>query len=250
MKKTTIIKNIVITGAGSGIGKETAKLFLNNGYRVALIGRKSEALIKTANNNINAMILPCDVSDYTKVNKTFLKIYKKYKRIDILFNNAGISKKSGTIDEISVKDWTEVVNINLLGSYYCAREVFKIMRLQKPQGGRIINNGSISSHSPRPLSSSYTSTKHAITGLTKSISLDGRKFNIACCQIDIGNAKSNLTRKMPIGIKQASGLIKKEPTFKTKHVAKSILHISELPLDVNIQFMTIMSTKMPYIGRG
>ena len=250
MKKTKITKIIVITGAGSGIGRETARLFLNNDYKVALIGRKSETLIKTANNNKNAMILPCDVSDYTKVNKTFLKIYKKYKRIDILFNNAGISKKSGTIDEISVKDWTEVVNTNLLGSYYCAREVFKIMRLQKPQGGRIINNGSISSHSPRPLSSSYTSTKHAITGLTKSISLDGRKFNIACCQIDIGNAKSNLTRKMQIGIKQASGLMKKEPTFKTKHVAKSILHISELPLDVNIQFMTIMSTKMPYIGRG
>lgn len=250
MKKTKITKIIVITGAGSGIGRETARLFLNNDYKVALIGRKSETLIKTANNNKNAMILPCDVSDYTKVNKAFLKIYKKYKRIDILFNNAGISKKPGTIDEISVKDWTEVVNTNLLGSYFCAREVFKIMRLQKPRGGRIINNGSISSHSPRPLSSSYTSTKHAITGLTKSISLDGRKFNIACCQIDIGNAKSSLTKKMQMGIKQASGSIKKEPTFKAKHVAKSILHISELPLDVNIQFMTIMSTKMPYIGRG
>lgn len=250
MKKTKNIKNIVITGAGSGIGKETAKLFLKNDYNVALIGRKIDSLIKTANNNVNAIILPCDVSDYAQVKETFLKIYKKFKKIDILFNNAGISNQPGTIDEIPIKDWVKTVNINLLGSFYCAREAFKIMRMQKPQGGRIINNGSISSHSPRPLSSSYTSTKHAITGLTKSISLDGREFNIACCQIDIGNAKSNLTKKMEIGIKQANNLIVKEPTFATKHVAKSILYMSELPLDVNVQFITLMSTKMPYIGRG
>jgi len=250
MNKKKIIKNIVITGAGSGIGKETAELFLKNGYKVALIGRRIEALSRTANQNINAMIIPCDISNYNEVKKSFLKIYKKYKKIDILFNNAGISNKAGTIDEIPIKEWVKAVNTNLLGSFYCAREAFRIMRLQKPQGGRIINNGSISAHSPRPLSSSYTSTKHAITGLTKSIALDGRKFNIACCQIDIGNAKSKLTKKMNRGIKQASGLIKKEPTFETKHVAKSIFYISELPLDVNIQFMTLMSTKMPYIGRG
>ena len=196
------MKNIVITGAGSGIGKETAQYFLKNGYLVALLGRRKSTLSEAAKNHKNAMIITCDISKYQQVKKSFTKIYKKWKKIDILFNNAGITTKAKTIDEIPIKEWVKSVNINLIGSFYCTREAFKIMRIQRPKGGRIINNGSISSHSPRPFSSSYTSTKHAITGLTKSTSLDGRKFNIACCQIDIGNTKSNITKKMKAGIIQ------------------------------------------------
>lgn len=244
------MKNIVITGAGSGIGKETAQYFLENGYLVALLGRRKSTLSQAAKNHKNAMIITCDISKYQQVKKSFTKIYKKWKKIDILFNNAGITTKAKTIDEIPIKEWVKSVNINLIGSFYCTREAFKIMRIQRPKGGRIINNGSISSHSPRPFSSSYTSTKHAITGLTKSTSLDGRKFNIACCQIDIGNTKSNITKKMKAGIIQANGSIQKEPVFDTKHVAKSIFYIAELPLNINVQFMTLMATKMPYIGRG
>ena len=182
--------------------------------------------------------------------RAFEKIFSKWNRVDVLFNNAGISKPSKTIDEISSDDWCEVVNINLSGSFYCAKEAFTIMKNQNPQGGRIINNGSISAHVPRPGSAPYTSTKHAITGLTRSISLDGRKFNIVCSQIDIGNAGTEMTKKMSRGIVQASGEIKKEPTMDVNHVAKSVFDMAELPLDANIQFMTIMAPTMPYIGRG
>ena len=244
------MKNIVITGAGSGIGKKTAQFFIKKGYRVALLGRQKTTLLKTANKHKSALTIPCDISKYQEVTNAFEKIYKKWKRIDVLFNNAGIIAKAGTIDAIPIEEWVESININLIGTFFCAREAFKIMRLQKPQGGRIINNGSISAHTPRPLSSSYTATKHAITGLTKSISLDGRKFNIACSQIDIGNTKSDITKKMQVGIMQASGSIKKEPIFDTRHVAESIYYMAELPLDVNVQFITLMATKMPYIGRG
>ena len=250
MTKDKYKKNIVITGAGTGIGKATAEFFLDKGYLVALIGRRKTKLLESAKKNKNALILPCDISNYEEVKKAFSTVNKKWKKIDVLFNNAGISSKTKTIDKITINEWYEAININLVGSFFCAKEAFKIMRNQKPQGGRIINNGSISSHSPRPLSTAYTTTKHAITGLTKSISLDGRKFNIACSQIDIGNTKSNMTEKMKAGIIQASGTIKKEPVFDAKHVAKSIFYIAELPLDVNVQFMTLMATKMPYIGRG
>ena len=250
MTKKKYKKNIVITGAGTGIGKATAKFFLDNGYLVALIGRRKSKLLESAKKNKNALILPCDISNYEEVKKVFSILNKKWKKIDVLFNNAGISSKPNTIDKITIKEWYETININLTGSFFCAKEAFQIMRNQKPRGGRIINNGSISSHSPRPLSTAYTTTKHAITGLTKSISLDGRKFNIACCQIDIGNTKSSITKKIKAGIIQANGTIKKEPVFDTKHVAKSIFYIAELPLDVNVQFMTLMATKMPYIGRG
>ena len=243
-------KVIVITGAGSGIGKSCSNYFLSKNYKVALLGRNEKNLMQTASSNNHALVLKCDVSNPLEVKLAFEKIFSKWDRVDVLFNNAGISKPSKTIDEISSDDWCEVVNINLSGSFYCAKEAFTIMKNQNPQGGRIINNGSISAHVPRPGSAPYTSTKHAITGLTKSISLDGRKFNIVCSQIDIGNAGTEMTKKMSRGIVQASGEIKKEPTMDVNHIAKSVFDMAELPLDANIQFMTIMAPTMPYIGRG
>ena len=243
-------KTIIITGAGSGIGATTTKAFLDDGYHVGLIGRRAERLEATANGHKNALILPCDVADPAAVDSAFNNAMTKWGRLDTLFNNAGISSFSKTIDKIPVQTWLDVVSINLTGSFLCARAAFKVMREQSPQGGRIINNGSISAHAPRPGSIPYTSTKHAITGLTKSLSLDGRPFDICASQIDIGNALTNMAQAMTTGMPQPDGNIRPEATMDVTHVASSVLHMANLPLDANVQFITVMAPKMPFIGRG
>ena len=243
-------KTIIITGAGSGIGKATAELFLKNNYNVALIGRNLKNLEKVAASSNKARAFQCDVSNIEMVESTFKTILSKWEHLDVLFNNAGIGNLSNTIDKISIEEWKSVIDINLTGSFICSKIAFKIMKEQSPQGGRIINNGSVSAHVPRPGSSPYTTSKHGITGLTKSISLDGRQYNIACSQIDIGNAKTEMTQKMVKGIIQANGSTQIEPTMDVKHVSQSVLNIANLPLDANVQFMTIMASSMPYIGRG
>lgn len=240
----------VITGAGSGIGRATAHAFLNAGFNVALIGRREEALAETANGHAQALCVPCDVTDPAAVEAGFASIVDKFGRVDVLFNNAGMGTPPRTIDETPVEDWLAVVNVNLTGSFLCARAAFTQMRAQDPQGGRIINNGSISAHAPRPGSVPYTSTKHAITGLTKTLSLDGRPFDIVCCQIDIGNALTDMARKMTKGVPQADGSVKVEPVIDVDHIAQSVLHMASFPLDTNVQFMTVMATKMPFVGRG
>ena len=243
-------KTIIITGAGSGIGAATAQVFLASDYKVGLIGRRSKLLEAAADGHKNALVLPCDVANSEAVDKAFATAMSTWGRLDTLFNNAGIGSFSATIDETPVQTWLDVVSINLTGSFLCARAAFKIMREQRPQGGRIINNGSISAHTPRPGSTPYTSTKHAITGLTKSLSLDGRPFNICASQIDIGNALTAMARPMEMGMPQADGNIKIEPTMDVHHVANTVLNIANFPLEANIQFMTIMASKMPFIGRG
>ena len=241
---------IIITGAGSGIGAATTKAFLDDGYHVGRIGRRAETLQATASGHENALILPCDVADPAAVDSAFATAMAAWGRLDTLFNNAGIGSFSKTIDEIPVQTWLDVVSINLTGSFLCARAAFKIMREQSPQGGRIINNGSISAHAPRPGSIPYTSTKHGITGLTKSLSLDGRPFDICASQIDIGNALTDMAQAMTTGMPQPDGSICPEATMDVTHVASSVLHIANLPLDANVQFMTVMAPKMPFIGRG
>ncbi|MDA9958177.1 SDR family oxidoreductase [Alphaproteobacteria bacterium] len=243
-------KTIIITGAGSGIGAATTRAFLDDGYHVGLIGRRAETLEATAEGHKNALILPCDVADPTAVDSAFAQAMATWGRLDTLFNNAGIGSFSTTIDEIPVETWLKVVSINLTGSFLCARAAFKIMREQSPIGGRIINNGSISSHSPRPGSAPYTSTKHAITGLTKSLSLDGRAFNICASQIDIGNALTEIAQAMTTGMPQPDGSVRSEPTMNVAHVADSVLYMANLPLDANVQFITLLASKMPFIGRG
>ena len=243
-------KVIVITGAGSGVGRDCAQLFLEKGWRVALLGRRIQPLEETAQGHKNSIVVKCDVSNYVAVETAFATIISQWNYIDVLFNNAGLAKPSQTIDELSIDDWAEVVNINLNGSFFCAKVAFKAMRNQEPQGGRIINNGSVSAYVPRPGSAPYTSTKHAITGLTKSISLDGRPFNIACGQIDIGNALTPMAQQMTIGVPQANGTIEAEATMDPHHVSTTVLHMAELPLEANVQFVTVMASTMPYIGRG
>lgn len=243
-------KTIIITGAGSGIGAATAQAFLANDYKVGLIGRQAKTLEATADGHKNALVLPCDVANPEAVDKAFATAMSAWGQLDTLFNNAGIGSFSATIDETPVQAWLDVVSINLTGSFLCSRAAFKIMREQKPQGGRIINNGSISAHVPRPGSTPYTSTKHAITGLTKSLSLDGRPFNICASQIDIGNALTAMARTMETGMPQANGNIEIEPTMDVCHVANAVLNIANFPLEANVQFMTVMATRMPFIGRG
>ena len=243
-------KTIIITGAGSGIGAAAAKAFLADGYRVGLIGRQIENLEAIADGHKKAIVLPCDVTEPNAVDRAFAKAKNSWDRLDTLFNNAGIGSFSTTIDKIPVQTWLDIVSVNLTGSFLCARAAFKIMREQSPKGGRIINNGSISAHSPRPGSTPYTSTKHAITGLTKSLSLDGRPYDICASQIDIGNALTNMAKAMTTGMPQPDGSIRSEATMDVKHVALSVLHMANLPLDANIQFMTVMAPKMPFIGRG
>ncbi|MDC3298649.1 SDR family oxidoreductase [bacterium] len=243
-------KTIIITGAGSGIGAATTKAFLDDGYQVGLIGRRPKTLKAVAKGHENALILPCDVADPAAVENAFAIAMAEWKRLDTLFNNAGVGSFSSTIDETPVQTWLDVVSINLTGSFLCARAAFKIMRNQSPQGGRIINNGSISAHAPRPGSVPYTSTKHAITGLTKSLSLDGRPFNICASQIDIGNALTDMARAMTTGMPQADGSVRPEATMDVEDVASSVLHMANLPLNSNVQFLTLMATKMPFIGRG
>ena len=241
---------IIITGAGSGIGRATARAFLDAGYHVGLIGRRAETLEETAAGHANALILPCDVGVPDSVDAAFQTARSNWKRLDILFNNAGIGSPSRPIDETEIDVWLDVVRINLTGSFLCARAAFGWMREQSPQGGRIINNGSISAHAPRPGSTPYTSTKHAITGLTKTLSLDGRAFDIVCGQIDIGNALTEMAMPMTKGVPQPDGSIRAEATMDVAHVASSVLHMAQMPLDANVQFMTVMAPKMPFIGRG
>ena len=243
------MKTILITGAGSGIGQSTAKAFVNAGWKVGLIGRRAEALQETAAGS-DALVLPCDVTIPAQVDQAFTKAVTAWGRIDVLFNNAGMSAKAAPIDEIPIEDWLAVSNVNITGMFLCARAAFGQMRRQTPQGGRIINNGSISAHVPRPGSAPYTMSKHAVTGLTRTLGLDGRPFNIACGQIDIGNALTQMAARFTTGVPQADGQIKVEPVMDVSHVATAVLQMAELPLDINVPFITIMARDMPYIGRG
>ena len=244
------MQTIIITGAGSGIGRATAQAFLAAGWRVGLIGRRAEALEETAKSHDAALVLPCDVTDEGQVADAFGKATAVWGRLDAIFNNAGMGLTGAPIDEIAVDDWRKLIDVNVTGSFIVARAAFGTMRHQNPQGGRIINNGSISAYVPRWGSVPYTASKHAITGLTKTISLDGRPFNIACGQIDIGNALTEMAAKMQKGVPQADGSIAIEPVMDVKHVASSVLHMASLPLEANVQFMTVMATNMPYVGRG
>jgi NADP-dependent 3-hydroxy acid dehydrogenase YdfG len=243
-------QTILITGAGSGIGRATATAFLGAGWRVGLLGRREGPLRETAADNSNALVLPADVTDPAQVDAAFASTATKWGRIDALFNNAGASFPSTLIDEIKVDDWLHLSNVNITGMFLSARAAFRHMRNQDPMGGRIINNGSISAHVPRPGSAPYTMSKHAVTGLTRTLSLDGRPFNIACGQIDIGNALTDMAVAMTKGVPQASGTNAVEPVMDVKHIATSILHMASLPLNTNVQFMTVMATAMPFIGRG
>lgn len=243
-------KSIIITGGGGGVGRAAAQAFMAADWRVGLIGRNAQKLEETADGQDGALILPCDVTDETQVEAAFAKAQAEWGHLDALFNNAGVSLKGAPIDEVSVDDWRKLIDINLTGSFICARAAFGVMRRQAPQGGRIINNGSVSAYVPRWGSVAYTASKHAITGLTRTISLDGRPFNIACGQIDIGNALTDMAQSMTTGMPQADGRIEVEAVMDVTHVASSVLHMAELPLDANVQFMTVMATTMPYIGRG
>ena len=242
--------SILITGGGGGVGRATARAFLAAGWQVGLVGRSLEALEEAANGSDAALVLPCDVTDETQIDKVFNQAARHWGHVDALFNNAGISLRGAPIDEIQVDDWRNLIEINLTGSFIAARAAFRIMRHQDPQGGRIINNGSISAHVPRWGSAPYTASKHAVTGLTRAISLDGRPYQIACGQIDIGNALTDMATAMTQGVPQADGSVAIEPVMDVKHVAQSVLHMAELPLDANVQFMTILATNMPFIGRG
>lgn len=242
-------KTILITGAGSGIGRATARAFLAAGWRVALMGRRADTLTETAAGQA-ALILTGDVGNPADVDAAFARIAAEWGRLDALFNNAGISLPGKPIDEIAVDDWLQLCQTNITGMFLTARAAFGLMRRQDPQGGRIINNGSISAHVPRPGSVPYTMSKHAVTGLTRTLGLDGRAFNIACGQIDIGNALTDMAAKFTQGVPQASGDIRVEPVMDVDHVAQAVLYMAELPLDVNVPFMTIMARDMPYIGRG
>ncbi len=243
-------RSIIVTGASVGIGKATALRFLLAGWQVGLVARRRESLEEIAAAHPGAVPLACDVADPAAVESVFAAAAARFGRIDALFNNAGISRPAGLIDEIPVQDWLDTVQVNLNGMFFCARAAFAQMRRQAPQGGRIINNGSISAHAPRPGSAAYTATKHAVTGLTKTISLDGRPFDIACGQIDIGNAGTEMAAKMAKGVPQADGSIRAEAMMDVAEVAEAVLHMATLPLSTNVQFMTIMATKMPFVGRG
>ena len=249
-KGDTMKKSIIITGAGRGIGAATATAFLEAGYRVGLIGRNADTLGAVADGHPDALVLPCDVGQPEDVDAAFDTAMAAWGRVDVLFNNAGRGSPPKTADETDVDVWMDVVRINLTGSFLCARAAFGIMRRQSPQGGRIINNGSVSAHAPRPGSAPYTSTKHAITGLTKSLSLDGRPFDIVSCQIDIGNALTEMVEPMKAGVPQPDGSVRPEATMDVAHVASSVLHMADMPLDANVQFITVMAPKMPFIGRG
>ena len=240
----------VVTGAGSGVGREVARALLAASWRVALAGRREDRLRETAAATDDALVVPTDVTSAESVAALFDAVRDRWGRVDLLVNNAGIAAPPGDLDEISIAAWQRVVDTNLTGAFLCARQAVRLMKTQMPRGGRIVNNGSISAHSPRPGSAAYTATKHAITGLTKSISLDGRAHDIACGQIDIGNAATELTSRFGDGVPQANGSIRGEPTFDVRHVADAVLYMASLPLDANVQFLTITATKMPYIGRG
>ncbi|HEY9380440.1 MAG TPA: SDR family oxidoreductase [Burkholderiales bacterium] len=244
----------LVTGAGSGIGRAVAIALLKDGYRVALVGRRQAPLEATAAAaqvpDDRVLILPADVSKPESVAAAFEKVKEVFGRLDLLFNNAGVSAFAASVEEVPFEQWKNVVDINLTGAFLCTQAAFKLMKDQTPRGGRIINNGSISAHAPRPSSAPYTATKHAITGLTKSTSLDGRKYDIACGQIDIGNAATEMVAKMTQGVPQANGELAIEPVMDVQHVAQAVLYMAGLPLEANVQSMTVLATKMPFIGRG
>lgn len=251
---TADTKVALVTGAGTGIGKAAAKALLKGGYNVVLTGRNLDRL-KLAISDIggtdnNCLAVACDVGKPEEVKKLFAVLTAKFARIDVLFNNAGMGAPTIPMEELSYEQWMNVVNANLCGAFLCSQAAIRIMKAQSPQGGRIINNGSISAHAPRPMSAPYTATKHAISGLTKSIALDGRPFNIACGQIDIGNAATEMTERMAAGILQADLSVKVEPRMDVDHVGEAVLHMAQLPLESNILSMTIMATNMPFVGRG
>jgi NAD(P)-dependent dehydrogenase (short-subunit alcohol dehydrogenase family) len=243
-----------VTGAGSGIGKCTALALLREGYCVTLAGRRVEPLELTKREagtyGSQVLVVPADVREPASVRALFARTHEAFGRLDVLFNNAGTGAPPVPLEDLTYEQWKAVVDINLTGTFLCTQEAFKLMKHQTPRGGRIINNGSISAHAPRPNSAPYTSTKHAITGLTKATALDGRKYDIACSQIDIGNAATELTAKMQDGVLQAHGAVTPEPTMDVEHVARAVVYMASLPLEANVQFMMIMATKMPYVGRG
>lgn len=239
----------LVTGAGSGIGRATARALIGAGWRVALLGRRAEPLIETAGGS-GSLILTADVTDPAQVDAAFAQLAGEWGRLDLLFNNAGLSLPGRPIDEIAVEDWQRLSRTNIDGMFYCARAAFGLMRRQDPQGGRIINNGSVSAHVPRPGSAPYTMSKHAVTGLTRTLGLDGRRFNIACSQIDIGNALTALGEKFQKGVPQADLSVKVEPVMDVAHVAGMVLHIAGLPLEVGVPFVTVMARDMPFLGRG
>jgi NAD(P)-dependent dehydrogenase (short-subunit alcohol dehydrogenase family) len=244
----------LVTGAGSGIGKAVAIGLLKAGYAVVLAGRRAEALERTiqeaGDEGSHALGAPSDVSDPDSVRALFVRTKEAFGRLDVLFNNAGINVPGVPLEELTVQQWQSVVDTNLTGAFLCTQQAFALMKDQTPRGGRIINNGSISAYTPRPNSVAYTATKHAVTGLTKSTSLDGRKYDIACSQIDIGNAATEMTTRMAQGILQANGEVMIEPRLDLDHVVNAVIYMAGLPLDANVQFMTVMATKMPFIGRG
>jgi NAD(P)-dependent dehydrogenase (short-subunit alcohol dehydrogenase family) len=244
----------LITGAGSGIGRATALALLKEGYSVALTGRRLDALEQTAaaagTDAARALAVPADVSDPASVQELFEKVKQTFGRLDLLFNNAGTGAPAIPLEDLTFEQWRRVVDVNLTGAFLCTQAAFRLMKEQDPRGGRIINNGSISAHTPRPNSAPYTATKHAITGLTKSTALDGRKYDIACGQIDIGNAGTEMTARMKTGVLQPSGQLAPEPTMDVEHVAQAIVYMASLPLDANVLFLTVMATQMPFVGRG
>lgn len=248
-------KTAIVTGAGTGVGRAATLALLGAGFKVALVGRRLEKLDETvaeadAPARSRTLCVSCDVTSAEAVAELFKKTVDQFGRLDLLFNNAGASTPSISIEDLTVEQWQTVVDVNLTASFLCLREAFRVMRAQQPKGGRIINNGSISAHAPRPGSAPYTATKHAITGLTKAAALDGRKHDIAVSQIDIGNAATPMTARMAEGVPQPDGTVKPEPRMDSAHVGSAIAYMAGLPLDANVQFMTIMATKMPFIGRG
>jgi NAD(P)-dependent dehydrogenase (short-subunit alcohol dehydrogenase family) len=241
----------VVTGAGSGIGREVARALLEDGYRVALAGRREEPLRDTvAAAREHSLVVPTDVTLPDSVRALFDRVRREWARVDVLFNNAGLFGASASFEEIALDHWRTVVDTNLTGAFLCAQGAFRVMKEQDPRGGRIINNGSISAQAPRPHAAAYTATKHALTGLTKAISLDGREHDVACGQIDIGNAATDMTSAMSQGVRQADGTVAAEPTMDARHVADAVRYMAGLPLDANVQFLTVTATKMPFIGRG
>ena len=247
-------KIAIITGAGSGVGRAAALALYANGYAVTLAGRRSDVLNTTADlaqdDGERTLVVPTDVSDPESVKALFQQTCHKFGRVDVLFNNAGLGARPVPLEELSVEEWQSVVDVNLTGAFLCTQEAFRTMKAQKPCGGRIINNGSVSAYAPRPNSAPYTATKHAISGLTRSTSLDGRLHNIACGQIDIGNALTEMTEKMTSGVPQASGDVAVEPTMNVDDVGRAVVYMADLPLNANVLFMTVMATNMPFVGRG
>ena len=251
---STTSRVAIVTGAGTGIGKAVALALLDEGFAVVLAGRREALLAQTmadaGSHRTRARAVPTNVADPASVRALFAAACDTFGRVDVLFNNAGIATRGVPLEELTVEQWKSVVDVNLTGAFLCTQQAFRVMKDQQPQGGRIINNGSISAYTPRPHSAPYTATKHAITGLTKSTSLDGRRFNIACGQIDIGNAATDMTASFADGVLQANGQTAAEPRLDVEHVAKAVVYMASLPLDANVQFITVMATKMPFIGRG